>query len=218
MPIQNQAAFFQLSLLLLADLSNRLSLIKCLFFRTFTEISKFHKYFSLQSWKKFVIQVLGKRGKSLQKSTVVDDLGESPALEVLAYKNKDGKGYFAKSTTPRSPRSSKVKFRVGQVIKHKIWGYRGVIIGWDEDAKAPEWWVNQNHPDDKPDWRTQPNYSVIVDTRDRPTPQSTYIPQENIEVLKQTKIIHPVLDDYFENYDGTQYLIRPWLKALYPHD
>ena len=28
-----------------------------------------------------------------------------------------------------------------------------------------------------PDWKTQPNYAVLVDTRDRPAPQITYVPQ-----------------------------------------
>ena len=32
------------------------------------------------------------------------------------------------------------------------------------------------HGDHK-EWRTQPNYAVLVDTRDRPVPQITYIPQ-----------------------------------------
>jgi hemimethylated DNA binding protein len=29
-----------------------------------------------------------------------------------------------------------VKYRIGQVVKHKRWGYRGVIVGWDEFAKV----------------------------------------------------------------------------------
>ena len=30
-----------------------------------------------------------------------------------------------------------------------------------------------------------------VDTRDRPAPQITYVPQENLEVVKHTAILHP---------------------------
>jgi hypothetical protein len=40
------------------------------------------------------------------------------------------------STKPRFPRPPHVKYRVGQVIKHKKWGYRGVIIGWDPVTKV----------------------------------------------------------------------------------
>ena len=95
--------------------------------------------------------------------------------------------------------------------------FRGVIIGWDEKAKAPEHWIKQMHAG-HPEWRAQPNYSVLVDTRDRTAPQTTYVPQENIEVIKGTKVLHPSIDDYFEAYDGSQYLPRPFLRERYPRD
>ena len=45
-----------------------------------------------------------------------------------------------------------------------------------------------------------PNYSILVDTRDRLTPQVTYVPQENIEVVVNTQVspdraqhLHPLL-------------------------
>ena len=44
--------------------------------------------------------------------------------------------------------------RVGQVVKHKRWGYRGVIIGWDEKARAPESWLREMHKHE-PEWRNQ---------------------------------------------------------------
>ena len=64
----------------------------------------------------------------------VDDNGECVAKEVFNY--KDRTGYFASSIKPRSPRASTVAYRIGQVIRHKRWGYRGVIIGWDIKAKV----------------------------------------------------------------------------------
>ena len=48
--------------------------------------------------------------------------------------------------------------------------------------------------------------------------EMTYVPQENIEVIKNTKILQPSVEDYFENFDGSQYLPRPWLKTVYPRD
>ena len=33
-----------------------------------------------------------------------------------------------------------------------------------------------------------PNYSILVDTRDRLAPQVTYVPQENIEVIVNTQV------------------------------
>ena len=48
--------------------------------------------------------------------------------------------------------------------------------------------------------------------------EMTYVPQENIEVIKNTKVLHPSVEDYFEKFDGSQYLPRPWLKTVYPRD
>lgn len=49
------------------------------------------------------------------------------------------------SPTVRSHRPSSVKLRVGQVVKHKLYGYHGVITGWDEIARAPDRWLNEHH-------------------------------------------------------------------------
>lgn len=40
------------------------------------------------------------------------------------------------STYVRTPRPSDVQYRVGQTIIHNIWGYRGVIVGWDQYANV----------------------------------------------------------------------------------
>jgi hemimethylated DNA binding protein len=34
-----------------------------------------------------------------------------------------------------------------------------------------------------------PNYSILVDTRDRLTPQVTYVPEENLEVISNMKVL-----------------------------
>ena len=93
-----------------------------------------------------------------------------------------------------------------------------MVVGWDESTQAPEPWIQQMHGPDRPDWRKQPNYAVLVDTRDRQGAQITYVVQENMEVVKNVKVFHPKLDEHFESYDGSQYLPRPWLKARYPLD
>jgi len=138
-------------------------------------------------------------------------------------KNKDriksGDGLLGASLEVHSPRAVDVKFRVGQVIKHKLFKYRAVIVGWDERPRAPKDWFSGAVPDKQmTSYLNQPFYSVLIDTRDR-APQTTYVPSANIELLEYTRIIHPSLDDYFEHFDGkSQYVMRPWLKRIYPHD
>ena len=49
--------------------------------------------------------------------------------------------------------------------------------------RAPKDWLKAMHGKNA-GWKGQPNYSILVDTRDRPAPQLTYVPQENIEVRR----------------------------------
>ncbi|KAK7108567.1 uncharacterized protein [Littorina saxatilis] len=228
MPVNRQAAF-QLSLLLLAvpaqyfithfvtapDSGSR----NLAFRKLLSSAAGFrNKYLSLSAWSEWCQGVLSffATGDIRDFAGQEDPNGESPAIEVLQFKDKHG--YFATSTEPRVPRGSDIKFHVGQVIQHKRWKYRGVIIGWDYKAKAPEHWLRQNHPPDKEHWRETPNYSILVDTRDRLVPQVTYVPQENIESIVNTQIMHPNVDHYFEYFDGSQYILRPWLQSVYPQD
>lgn len=170
----------------------------------------------VEPWQTWCHKLLTMRLHSLMDPLGdTDPLGECPAVEVFKFRDKDG--YFGQSPEPRDPRAPHIGLRVGQVVRHKRWGYRGVIIGWDETARAPATWISEMHKG-SPDWKDQPNYAILVDTRDRPAPQITYVPQDNIEVVKHTAILHPSTEDYFENFDGSQYLARPWLRALYPRD
>ena len=96
---------------------------------------------------------------SMQNCLLLLKKGESIAKEVLKYREEVNTGHFASSTQPRNERKPQVKYRIGQVLKHKKFGYRGVIVGWDETTKAPEFWINQMHGKTNPEWREQPNYS-----------------------------------------------------------
>lgn len=128
--------------------------------------------------------------------------------------------YYAQSDQPRSPRPWHVKFKVGQVVHHALHKYRGVIIGWDEIAKAPEKWLKLMHPRDKRQkWGEAPNYAILVDTRDRFSPQMSYAVEENLEV-SSGRVIHPELYKFVEHYDDRRkrYVSRPWLHRVYPHD
>uniref|UniRef100_A0A7I5E5Y8 YccV-like domain-containing protein n=1 Tax=Haemonchus contortus TaxID=6289 RepID=A0A7I5E5Y8_HAECO len=115
-------------------------------------------------------------------------------------------------------RAPHVQWRVGQVIKHKVHGYRAVIIGWDLKAQASKDFIERVHKGNEA-WTNNPNYAVLIDTRDRLVPQLGYIVQENIE-LHQGRIIHNLLKNYMEKYDETKqkYIPKPWLRAIYPDD
>ncbi len=74
----------------------------------------------------------------------------------------------------------------------------------------------QTHGERK-DLAEQPNYTVLIDTRDRLVPQIGYIAQENME-LGDGAVVHPLLKHYFEYFDGSCYRSRPWHRRIYPND
>uniref|UniRef100_A0A1I7Z6W8 YccV-like domain-containing protein n=1 Tax=Steinernema glaseri TaxID=37863 RepID=A0A1I7Z6W8_9BILA len=150
------------------------------------------------------------------REEAVEGDADTPEETVEDVATKEKSNYFGQSTDPRTPRPPFIKYRVGQVVRHKIHGYRGVIIGWDETARAPESWLNRIHGPHK-DWRDLPNYTVAIDTRDRVTPQIAYVVEQNIEIDKNT-VFHPLVKHYFESFDGKRYALRPALREMYPDD
>lgn len=180
-------------------------------YKTVGELVK--SYLSLNSWKQYLKEILRSRLLYLKEKKLPNE-DECIAKEV--FRLRDPTGYFGSSLEPRLSRSS-IKYRVGQVIRHKKYGYRGVIVGWDKECRAPQHWIDINHKA-HPEYKHQPSYSVLVDSRDRLDVQTTYVAQDNIEVIGNAKIQHPQVDEYFDFYDGAQYHMRPALKKIYPKD
>lgn len=55
----------------------------------------------------------------------------------------------------------RVKYRVGQLFRHKRYDYVGLITGWDAECKASENWVRQMDVDSLPGGRRQSFYHVL---------------------------------------------------------
>ncbi|KAI7842305.1 hypothetical protein COHA_003945 [Chlorella ohadii] len=108
---------------------------------------------------------------------------------------------------------------IGTVIRHRRYGYRGVIAGHDPRCLADEAWIQQMRVDMLPGGREQPFYSVLVDVRDRPGAQTTYVAQENIICMRKPgEVHHPLIPQLFVGFsreDGA-YIPGPRLRAQYP--
>ena len=85
-------------------------------------------------------------------------------------------------------------FHLGQVIHHRRYDYRGVIIALDARCEADEAWYqsNQTQPD-----REQPWYHVLVDQ----ARHTTYVAQENLEPDPSGgPVEHPMLSRFFKSF------------------
>jgi heat shock protein HspQ len=98
------------------------------------------------------------------------------------------------------------KFKPGQLVKHKRYHYRGVVVEYDLHCQAADdWYVsNQTQPD-----RNQPWYHVLVHNSAVNTyaAETSLMPDDTHE-----PIIHPLVDFFFSKFNGSHYVRNdePW--------
>ena len=91
------------------------------------------------------------------------------------------------------------KFDVGQVIHHKRYDYRGVIVEVDPTCRAPESWYKRNRT--QPD-RSKPWYHVLVHGG-----AETYVAEENLEADPSgEEVRHPYVKKIFALHMNGRYL------------
>ncbi|XP_028416176.1 uncharacterized protein LOC114539799 [Dendronephthya gigantea] len=146
---------------------------------------------------------------------LTDNRGECVAVEVMKYRSNVG--YFANSPRPRHERPPKMKYRIGQVFLHKSAGYHGVIVGWDDHARATDTWLENVYGREAAEKRLEPHYAVLPDQSENDNLHA-YVSQDDIEIVLNRKIENSLIDDYFEAFNGIGYEPRQFLKKLYPKD
>ncbi len=93
------------------------------------------------------------------------------------------------------------KFSVGQVIHHKLFDYRGVIVDVDATCQASEEWYQTMARSRPP--KDQPWYHVLVDRAEH----MTYVAERNLEPDSTGEpVVHPVLDRFFDGMRGGLYV------------
>ncbi len=98
------------------------------------------------------------------------------------------------------------KFARGQLVRHKRYGYRGVIVEYDLRCEADEQWYQSNMT--QPD-KSQPWYHVLVDATD----QTTYAAEGNLQADPSGQPIrHPLVDHFFGEFVDSRYVRNeePW--------
>ena len=86
------------------------------------------------------------------------------------------------------------KFAVGQVIHHRRYDYRGVVVGHDPQCEADEGWYQNNKTQPR---RDQPWYHVLVDNAE----QTTYVAEDNLEPdASDQPIRHPLVGKIFRGF------------------
>ncbi len=91
------------------------------------------------------------------------------------------------------------EFSIGEVVKHKLFYYYGVIYDVDAVFMGNDLWYEQIAKTRPP--KDQPWYCVLVDGH----VHETYVAQRNLEHCEYREIDHPMLNMYFDGNDTKRY-------------
>ena len=94
-----------------------------------------------------------------------------------------------------------IKFAPGQLVHHKLFHYRGVIIDVDAHFKnSNEWYemMAKSKPSKKKPW-----YHVLVHNGFH----MTYVAEQNLEADKiKMEVNHPLVGAYFSSFEDGTYI------------
>jgi heat shock protein HspQ len=98
------------------------------------------------------------------------------------------------------------RFKIGQVVKHRLYAFRGVIFDVDpEFANTEEWW--QAIPADVRPRKDQPFYHLLAENET--SYYVAYVSQQNLlEDTSGEPVDHPEVQTYFTEFRGNHYVCR----------
>lgn len=99
--------------------------------------------------------------------------------------------------------SERTSFCFGQVVHHRLFGYRGVIVGVDSCFQGTDAWfacLEGSEP-----CRNRPWYNILVDGAEH----ETYVAELNLELDKApVPVTHPLLSFIFDEFRNGLYISR----------
>jgi len=99
--------------------------------------------------------------------------------------------------------SSEAKFSVGQLVRHRLFHYRGVIFDVDPTFQGTEEWYHSMARSRPP--KDHPWYHVLV----HKAAHTTYVAERNLEADDSGEgIEHPLLHQVFDGLENGRYISR----------
>lgn len=96
------------------------------------------------------------------------------------------------------------KYQIGQVVKHKIYPFRGVIFDVDPEFSNSEEWY-QSIPENIRPKKNQPYYHLLAENSE--TSYIAYVSEQNLLVDETGEPVqHPEVPDIFKSLDNGVYI------------
>ncbi len=98
------------------------------------------------------------------------------------------------------------RFQIGDIVRHRVYTFRGVIFDVDpEFANTEEWW--QSIPEDVRPHKDQPFYHLLAENDE--TSYIAYVSEQNLLMDESgTPVSHPLVGDFFTGREDGRYIIR----------
>jgi heat shock protein HspQ len=99
------------------------------------------------------------------------------------------------------------KFSIGQVVRHKLFPFRGVIFDVDPEFSNTEEWMDAIPEPIRPR-RDQPFYHLFAENSD--SHYVAYVSEQNLAVDDSGEPVeHPQIELLFDETDDGSYKLRP---------
>jgi heat shock protein HspQ len=102
------------------------------------------------------------------------------------------------------------RFGIGDVVKHRVFPFRGVIFDVDpEFANTEEWW--QAIPEEIRPAKNQPFYHLLAENEE--AAYVAYVSQQNLLPDDANEPVrHPAVSQLFEEYRDGRYVLREQIR------
>ena len=99
------------------------------------------------------------------------------------------------------------RFAIGEVVRHRLLDFRGVIFDVDpEFANSEEWY--EAIPEGMRPSKEQPFYHLLAENSE--SSYVAYVSQQNlVHDDSEEPIDHPAIATMFDSFDGARYQLRP---------
>ncbi len=95
---------------------------------------------------------------------------------------------------------NEAKFQIGQIVRHRLFSFRGVIFDVDPEFNNTEEWYNSIPAEARPR-KDQPYYHLLAENDE--TEYVAYVSEQNLlEDETRDPVRHPQVRDYFAGFDS----------------
>ena len=97
------------------------------------------------------------------------------------------------------------KFRIGQIVRHRVYPFRGVIFDVDPVfSNTEEWW--ESIPEHARPRKDQPFYHLLAENES--SAYVAYVSEQNLRVDESgDPVRHPQVGEFFGELRGGRYLV-----------